>query len=61
MPKKPFFLQGTIMDNLKLGQNEISDLEVIEVCKKVGIHSDMSFMHNTLLFMGRNVCWSREV
>ena len=21
----------------------------------------MSFMHNTLLFMGRNVCWSREV
>ena len=41
MPKKPFFLQGTIMDNLKLGQNEISDLEVIEVCKKVGIHSDI--------------------
>ena len=41
MPKKPFFLQGTIMDNLKLGQNEISDLEVIEACKKVGIHSDI--------------------
>ena len=39
--KKPFFLQGTIMDNLKLGQNEISDLEVIEACKKVGIHSDI--------------------
>ena len=37
--KKP--LQGTIMDNLKLGQNEISDLEVIEACKKVGIHSDI--------------------
>ena len=29
------------MDNLKLGQNEISDLEVIEACKKVGIHSDI--------------------
>lgn len=41
MPKKPFFLQGTIMDNLKLDQNEISDLEVIEACKKVGIHNDI--------------------
>ena len=41
MAKKPFFLQGTIMDNLKLGQNEISDLEVIDACKKVGIHNDI--------------------
>lgn len=29
------------MDNLKLGQNEISDLEVIDACKKVGIHNDI--------------------
>lgn len=44
--KKPFFLQGTVMDNLKLGQDEISDLEVIEACKKVGIHNDIQNLKN---------------
>lgn len=46
---KNLFLQGTIMDNLKLGQNEISDLEVIEACKKVGIHSDIQKLKRDIM------------
>lgn len=38
VPQETYLFPGTILDNIKLGKPEASDKEVIEICKKLGIH-----------------------
>lgn len=38
VPQDTFLFRGTVMDNIKIGRPEASDEEVIETCKKLGIH-----------------------
>ncbi|ADM27765.1 ABC transporter related [Ignisphaera aggregans DSM 17230] len=39
VPQETYLFTGTIMENIKAGKPEASDDEVIEICKKLGIHS----------------------
>lgn len=41
MAKEPFFLQDTIIENLRVGKEETSDAEIVMACKRVGIHNDI--------------------
>ena len=38
IPQETYLFPGTIMENIKLGNPDISDEEVIAICKKLGIH-----------------------
>ncbi len=38
VPQEAFIFPGTVKDNIRLGRPDASDQEVIEVCKKLGIH-----------------------
>ena len=38
VPQETYLFPGTIMDNIRLGRPGASDEEVVEVCKKLGIH-----------------------
>ncbi len=38
VPQETYLFPGTILDNIKLGRPEASDEEVVEICKKLGIH-----------------------
>jgi len=38
IPQETYLFPGTIMENIKLGNPEASDEEVIAICKKLGIH-----------------------
>jgi len=38
VPQDTFLFRGTVMDNIRIGKPEASDEEVIEVCKRLGIH-----------------------
>lgn len=52
--QEPILFTGTIMDNIKFGRN-ISDDEVIQVCKELGIHDFISKLpdgYNTIIQEG---------
>ena len=38
IPQETYLFPGTIMENIKLGNPEASDEEIITVCKRLGIH-----------------------
>ncbi len=38
VPQETYLFPGTILDNIKLGKPGASDEEVVEICKKLGIH-----------------------
>ncbi len=38
IPQETYLFPGTIMENIKLGNPDVSDEEVIAICKKLGIH-----------------------
>ncbi|MEM2136617.1 MAG: ABC transporter ATP-binding protein, partial [Candidatus Methanomethylicia archaeon] len=38
VPQDTFLFRGTVMDNIRIGKPDATDEEVIEVCKKLGIH-----------------------
>ncbi|MEM4788539.1 MAG: ABC transporter ATP-binding protein [Ignisphaera sp.] len=38
VPQEVYLFPGTILDNIKIGKPEAKDEEVIEVCKKLGVH-----------------------
>jgi ATP-binding cassette subfamily B protein len=38
VPQDTFLFRGTIMDNIRIGKPDATDDEVIDVCKKLGIH-----------------------
>ncbi|MET1160648.1 MAG: ABC transporter ATP-binding protein [Thermoprotei archaeon] len=38
VPQETYLFPGTIVDNIRIGKPEASEQEVIEVCKKLGIH-----------------------
>lgn len=60
MAKEPFFLQDTILENLRFGEKDVSDEAIISACKKVEIHEDIISLpqgYNTI--MGKeNGCFS---
>lgn len=39
MTKKPYFINGTILENIKIGNENVTMEEIQEVCKKIGIHN----------------------
>lgn len=38
VPQDTFLFRGTVMDNIRIGKPNATDDEVIEVCKRLGIH-----------------------
>ena len=38
VPQDTFLFRGTIMDNIRIGKPDATDDEVIDVCKRLGIH-----------------------
>lgn len=44
MEKEPFFIQGTVYENLRLGNEETSEEEMEEACRRTGIHRDIMEM-----------------
>ena len=44
MEKEPFFIQGTVYDNLRLGNEEVSEEQIEEACRRTGIHRDIMEM-----------------
>ncbi len=38
VPQETYLFPGTILDNIKLGRPDASDREVVEICRKLGIH-----------------------
>lgn len=41
MAKEPFFMQDTVINNLRMGHDEISDKEIIAACQRTGIHEEI--------------------
>lgn len=41
LTKEPFLINGTIEENIKIGEKEISFCRIEEVCKMVGLHEDI--------------------
>ena len=41
MAKEPFFTKDTIMNNLRIGTSGVTEDDVFEICKWVGIHDDI--------------------
>ncbi len=39
VPQETYLFSGTIMENIRAGKPTASDEEVVEICKKLGIHS----------------------
>ena len=39
LTKKPYFINGTILENIKIGNENVTMEEIQEVCKKIGIHN----------------------
>ena len=55
MAKEPFFMQDTILQNLRMGRKAITDEEIVSVCKKTGIHKDIMLLpqrYETLICKG---------
>lgn len=46
MEKEPFFVRGTIYENLCIGEDDISEMQIEEVCRMIGIHYDIMRMEN---------------
>jgi len=46
VPQETYLFAGTIMDNIKSGKPTASDEEVIEICKKLGVHSFIERLPN---------------
>ena len=44
MEKEPFFIQGTVYENLRLGNEEVSEEQIEEACRRTGIHRDIMEM-----------------
>lgn len=44
MEKEPFFIQGTVYENLRMGNEETSEEEMEEACRRTGIHRDIMEM-----------------
>ena len=44
MEKEPFFIQGTVYDNLRLGNEEVAEEQIEEACRRTGIHRDIMEM-----------------
>lgn len=50
--QEPVIFHKSIMDNIKYGNNKISNEEVIEVCKKIGLHDKIASLdkgYNTII------------
>lgn len=41
MAKEPFFMQDTILQNLRMGRKNVTDEEIVDACKKTEIHKDI--------------------
>lgn len=41
MAKESFFMQDTVINNLRMGHDEISDQEIIAACQRTGIHEEI--------------------
>ena len=46
VPQEVYLFPGTIMDNIRVGKPDATDDEVIEVCKKLGIHEFIEKLPN---------------
>ena len=44
MAKEPFFMQDTILNNLRMGKDTVLKQEIIELCQKVGIHDEIMYL-----------------
>lgn len=44
MEKEPFFIRGTVYENLRMGNEEVSEEQMEEACKRTGIHRDIMEM-----------------
>ena len=44
MEKEPFFIRGTVYENLCMGNEEVSEEQMEEACKRTGIHRDIMEM-----------------
>ncbi len=38
VPQETYLFPGTVLDNIRLGKPDASDEEVVEICKRLGIH-----------------------
>lgn len=41
MAKEPFFMQDTVLQNLRMGRKNVTDEEIVDACKKTEIHKDI--------------------
>ncbi|MCS7373789.1 MAG: ABC transporter ATP-binding protein/permease [archaeon GB-1845-036] len=46
VPQDTFLFPGTVMDNIRIGRPNATDEEVVEVCRKLGIHDFIMRMPN---------------
>lgn len=59
LTKKPYLINGSILDNIRMGNNETSIEKIQKICKQVGIHNDIIQLedgYNTLIHeTGKNL------
>lgn len=59
LTKKPYLINGSILDNIRMGNNETSIEKIQKICKRVGIHNDIIQLedgYNTLIHeTGKNL------
>jgi len=46
VPQETYLFPGTVMDNIRIGRPDASDEEVIEICRKLGIHDFITKLPN---------------
>jgi ABC-type multidrug transport system fused ATPase/permease subunit len=73
VPQDPFLFQATVFENIRYGNESASDLDIIELCKHLGIHDFINRLphgYNTLvsesatnLSMGQKqmICFARAI
>lgn len=44
MSKEPFFIYDTVYENIRLANNHISEDEIEDICRQVGLHKDIMKM-----------------